>query len=134
MKEEISNQRSRGFRARIGNKEKGKIVESSSNQTANAISASLPAPEAASGSDQATSDQIGASDVTAGANLPSSGQGAYTGATSGEVIGSKTGKKYYFPWCGTVKRIKPENQVVFASIDLAKAAGYTPGGNCKGLQ
>jgi hypothetical protein len=30
-----------------------------------------------------------------------------------EVIGSKSGKKYYFPWCGTVKRIKPENQVVF---------------------
>ena len=55
-------------------------------------------------------------------------------ATSGEVIGSKTGKKYYFPWCSTVKRIKPENQVKFSSITSAKAAGYTPGGNCKGLQ
>jgi hypothetical protein len=52
---------------------------------------------------------------------------------SGGVIGSKTGKKYYFPWCGTVKRIKPENQVHFASIDEAKKAGFTPGGNCKGL-
>ncbi len=51
----------------------------------------------------------------------------------GEVIGSKSGKKYYFPWCGTVKRIKPENQVPFASIADAKAAGFTPGGNCKGL-
>jgi hypothetical protein len=52
----------------------------------------------------------------------------------GEVIGSKTGKKYYFPWCSTVKRIKPANQVHFASIDLAKQSGYTAGGNCKGLE
>ncbi len=52
----------------------------------------------------------------------------------GEVIGSKSGKKYYFPWCGTVKRIKPENQLKFASIEEAKKAGFTPGGNCKGLE
>jgi hypothetical protein len=49
------------------------------------------------------------------------------------VIGSKSGKKYYFPWCSTVKRIKLENQVHFATIEIAKQAGYTPGGNCKGL-
>ncbi|HEY0220945.1 MAG TPA: hypothetical protein VGC58_01850 [Candidatus Paceibacterota bacterium] len=54
--------------------------------------------------------------------------------SSGAVIGSKSGKKYYFPWCGTVKRIKPENQVHFASIEEAKKAGFTPGGNCKGLK
>lgn len=53
--------------------------------------------------------------------------------SSGAVIGSKSGKKYYFPWCGTVSRIKPENQVHFASIADAKSAGFTPGGNCKGL-
>lgn len=53
---------------------------------------------------------------------------------STEVIGSKSGKKYYFPWCGTVKRIKPENQVHFVSVDEAKKAGFTPGGNCKGLK
>jgi len=53
---------------------------------------------------------------------------------SAEVIGSKSGKKYYFPWCGTVKRIKPENQVKFASIEEAKKAGFTAGGNCKGLE
>ena len=55
-------------------------------------------------------------------------------SNSGEVIGSKTGKKYYFPWCGTVKRLKPENQVHFASVDLARQAGYVAGGNCKGLK
>jgi hypothetical protein len=51
-----------------------------------------------------------------------------------QVIGSKSGKKYYFPWCGTVKRIKPENQVHFASIAEAKQAGFVAGGNCKGLE
>lgn len=55
-------------------------------------------------------------------------------ASSGEVIGSKSGKKYYFPWCGTVKRIKPENQIHFVSIEEARKAGFTPGGNCKGLK
>lgn len=55
-------------------------------------------------------------------------------SASGEVIGSKSGKKYYFPWCGTVKMIKPENQVKFASIEEARAAGYSPALNCKGLK
>lgn len=54
--------------------------------------------------------------------------------SGGEVIGSKTGKKYYFPWCGTVKRIKQENQIRFATIEEAKNAGFTAGGNCKGLK
>jgi hypothetical protein len=53
---------------------------------------------------------------------------------SGEVVGSKTGKKYYFPWCGTAKRIKPENQIHFTTVEEAKNAGYTAGGNCKGLK
>jgi hypothetical protein len=53
---------------------------------------------------------------------------------SEEVIVSKSGKKYYFPWCGTIKRIKPENQVHFPSIEAARAAGFLPGGNCKGLK
>ena len=52
----------------------------------------------------------------------------------GEVIGSKNGTKYYFPWCGTVKMIKPENQVKFASIEEARKAGYIPAANCKGLK
>ncbi len=52
----------------------------------------------------------------------------------GAVVGSKSGKKYYFPWCGTVSRIKSENQVHFASAMLARESGYVPGGNCKGLK
>jgi hypothetical protein len=50
------------------------------------------------------------------------------------VIGSKTGSKYYFPWCGALKRIKLENQISFASPELAQAAGYTPASNCKGVK
>ncbi len=53
---------------------------------------------------------------------------------SGEVIGSKSGKKYYFPWCGTVKRILPQNQIHFSGVEEARKAGFTPGGNCKGLK
>ncbi len=52
----------------------------------------------------------------------------------GQVIGSKNGKKYYFPWCGTVKMIKPENQIKFSSIEEARKAGYLPAANCKGLK
>lgn len=52
----------------------------------------------------------------------------------GNVIGAKTSKKYYYPWCGTVKRIKAQNQVYFRSIKEAREAGYLPGGNCKGLK
>lgn len=54
--------------------------------------------------------------------------------SSGEVIGSKNGTKYYLPWCGALSRIKPENRVVFASVALARQAGYTPAANCKGVQ
>ena len=90
-----------------------KILQPAESQTANAISAIGTMENA----------------ISAGADSNPS-----TSASGGQVIGSKTGKKYYFPWCGTVKRIKPENQVTFASADLAKAAGYTAGGNCKGLQ
>lgn len=52
----------------------------------------------------------------------------------GEVVASKSGTKYYFPWCGTAKRIKEENKVWFASRAEAEAAGYEPAANCKGLR
>jgi len=52
----------------------------------------------------------------------------------GHIIGVKTSKKYYFPFCGTIKRLKEENAVVFKSIEEARSAGYLPAKNCKGLQ
>jgi len=54
-------------------------------------------------------------------------------ASGGKYVGSKTGTKYYLPWCGTAKRIKEENKVWFATKEEAAAAGYEPGKNCKGL-
>ena len=51
----------------------------------------------------------------------------------GQVVASKTGTKYYLPWCGTVKLIKDENKVWFADAAAAQAAGYEPASNCKGL-
>ena len=66
--------------------------------------------------------------------LPRQDLGGSSTRQSGEVIGSKTGKKYYFPWCGTLKRVKSENQIHFTSVEEARSAGYLPAANCKGLR
>ena len=52
---------------------------------------------------------------------------------SGEVVASKNGTVYYFPWCGGVKRISEANKVTFASKEEAEQKGYVPAGNCRGL-
>ncbi len=51
----------------------------------------------------------------------------------GFIVGSKTGKKYHFPWCAGAQQTKEENKVWFASEAEARAAGFTPAANCKGL-
>jgi hypothetical protein len=51
-----------------------------------------------------------------------------------EVVASKNGSKYHYPWCGGAKQISEKNKITFASIAEARAAGYTPAGNCKGLK
>jgi hypothetical protein len=45
----------------------------------------------------------------------------------GQYVGSKNGTKYYLPTCGTAKRIKPQNDIWFASAEDAQIQGYTPG-------
>ena len=52
----------------------------------------------------------------------------------GQVVASKSGTKYHYPWCSGAKSIKEENKVYFDNIEAARAAGYTPAGNCKGLR
>lgn len=52
----------------------------------------------------------------------------------GLVLASKSGKKYYFPWCSGVDRIKEENKVWFTTIEDAKKAGLTPASGCAGLK
>ncbi len=54
--------------------------------------------------------------------------------SSGKVVASKNGTKYYFPWCGGITKIANANKVWFASEAEAKAKGYAPAGNCKGLK
>lgn len=58
-------------------------------------------------------------------------QGMYPG---GQYLASDTGTVYYFPWCAAAEGIPPAKQVWFATEAAAKAAGYAPAKNCKGLQ
>ncbi len=58
---------------------------------------------------------------------------APTFATAGQgvALASKTGTKFYYPHCAGVKRIKPQNQIWFASVADAYAAGYQLAKGCK---
>lgn len=51
-----------------------------------------------------------------------------------QVVASKNGTKYHYPWCTGAKQISEQNKVTFSSIDEAKKAGYSPASNCKGLR
>lgn len=53
---------------------------------------------------------------------------------NGVVVASKSGTKYYYPWCTGVSRIKEENKVWFDTIEGARATGLTPASNCVGLK
>lgn len=65
---------------------------------------------------------------------PASNQSASVlGATEGQLVGSKNGTKYHYPWCAGAQKIAETNRVYFTSKDQAEQAGYTPAGNCKGL-
>lgn len=59
---------------------------------------------------------------------------APTGAIEGGVVASKSGTKYHYPWCAGAQSIKEENKVWFTSTVEARAAGYLPASNCKGLE
>jgi hypothetical protein len=52
----------------------------------------------------------------------------------GQVVASKNGTKYHYPWCAGAQSIKEENKIWFSSIEEARKAGYTPASNCKGLK
>lgn len=50
------------------------------------------------------------------------------------VVASKNGTKYHYPWCAGAKQISEKNKIIFNSIEEARASGYTPASNCKGLK
>ncbi len=51
----------------------------------------------------------------------------------GQVVASKNGSRYYFPWCGGVKRLSNKTKIWFSSAKEARLHGYAPAKNCKGL-
>lgn len=51
----------------------------------------------------------------------------------GQFVASRTGSVYYYPWCAGAQKIAQGNQLWFSSEAAAKAAGYAPAKNCKGL-
>ena len=57
-------------------------------------------------------------------------RGMYIG---GEIVASRSGSVYYFPWCAGVSKIASQNQVWFVTEAAAQKAGLAPAKNCKGL-
>lgn len=45
-------------------------------------------------------------------------------------VGSVNGTKYYPIGCSGANRIKPENQILFATMEEAESAGYTQSTTC----
>lgn len=54
--------------------------------------------------------------------------------SEGSLVASKTGQSYHLPWCPGAKAISESNRIWFDSAEEAKAAGYKPAKNCKGLE
>ena len=67
--------------------------------------------------------------VSASGSLP-----AEALAKAGQLVASKGGTKYHFPWCSGAQRISEANKIWFNSVEEARKAGYTPASNCKGLK
>lgn len=64
------------------------------------------------------------------APVQDSPQGIFPG---GVYEASRSGTVYYFPWCASAISIPAASRVWFASESDARAAGYRPAKNCKGL-
>lgn len=51
-----------------------------------------------------------------------------------QLVASKNGKYYYYPWCPGADRLSEKNKIIFSSTEEARAKGFTPSQNCPGLQ
>ena len=54
-----------------------------------------------------------------------------TPVVSGAYVGSSKSDRYHYPNCHSAQNINPANLITFGSIEEARAAGYTPCGNCR---
>ncbi len=52
----------------------------------------------------------------------------------GMVVASRKGSAYHFPWCPGAQTMAVQNRIWFSSEKDARAAGYSPAKNCKGLR
>ncbi len=77
--------------------------------------------------------KITSSGSTSRSSFKSHNQAANTEGESGMYVGSKNGKVYHLPSCPGAKRIKDVNKVWFKDKQDAKAYGYKPAPNCKGI-
>lgn len=57
-------------------------------------------------------------------------RGMYMG---GLLVASRKGSAYHYPWCSGAQTVAAGNKVWFESEEAARAAGYSPAKNCKGL-
>ena len=72
------------------------------------------------------------SSVEAGTS-PSPQENVLLPKEGGGYVASKSGTRYYLPWCSGVSRIKEENKVWFQTKEEAEARGLTPAKNCEGM-
>ena len=63
----------------------------------------------------------------------SSSQSIQNTTQSGNIVASKNGKRYYYPHCGGVNRIKPENRIYFETTEQAEKKGLTLASGCEKL-
>lgn len=89
--------------------------------------------EALKGQNWALNGGLGALNATPDQSVSQSNT-TNTVSTDGQVVASKNGTKYHFPWCSGAKTISEANKIYFNSTVEARAAEYTPAGNCKGLK
>lgn len=52
----------------------------------------------------------------------------------GQVVASRSGGSYHFPWCSGALTMKESNKIWFKDEEAARKAGYKPAGNCEGLK
>lgn len=82
-----------------------------------------------------TQESLYASTLIASNNISSEKQGTSSIVITNKlIVASKSGTKYYYPWCTGVSRIKEENKVWFNTIEEAHAKGLTPAAGCAGLK
>ncbi|PIR38271.1 MAG: hypothetical protein COV34_01525 [Candidatus Zambryskibacteria bacterium CG10_big_fil_rev_8_21_14_0_10_42_12] len=68
------------------------------------------------------------------ASVAAVSQSVETVPQQGALVGSKNSDKYHYPWCSGAKRISDANKIFFNSVEEARSAGYSPAGNCPGLE